>query len=61
MMSVANLSIIPLQDILGLGEESRMNRPAEGAGNWRWRVLPEQLTAQTAAKLRDLTVNYGRA
>lgn len=61
MMSVANLAIIPMQDILGLGEETRMNRPAGGAGNWEWRLLPEQLTVETAARLREMTINYGRA
>lgn len=61
MMSVADLAVIPMQDILGLGEEARMNRPAGGTGNWAWRLLPEQLTAETAGWLRQMTHNYGRA
>jgi 4-alpha-glucanotransferase len=61
MMSVANLAIIPMQDILGLGEEGRMNRPAGGTRNWEWRLLPEQLTAEISEKLRQMTINYGRA
>ena len=61
MMSVADLAVIPMQDILGLGEESRMNRPAGGPGNWEWRLLPQQLTAERAKELREMTINYGRA
>ncbi len=61
MMSVANTAIIPMQDILGLGEEARMNLPATTEGNWRWRLLPEQLTPDLAACLREMTETYGRA
>jgi len=61
MMSVADLAILPMQDILGLGEEARMNRPAGGTGNWEWRLLPEHLTAENADYLRKMTVTYGRA
>jgi 4-alpha-glucanotransferase len=49
--SVANLSVIPLQDILGLGSEARMNTPSENDGNWRWRLQPGALTQELAAKL----------
>jgi len=61
MMSVANLTIIPVQDILGLGEDARMNLPATSDGNWRWRLLPEQLTSSHARKLLEMTEIYGRA
>jgi 4-alpha-glucanotransferase len=61
MMSVANTLIIPMQDILGLGEEARMNRPATTEGNWRWRLLPEQLTPSLRDMLRGMTELYGRA
>lgn len=61
MMSVADLVIIPMQDILGLGEEARMNVPATADGNWRWRLLPEQLTPSLIASLSELTCIYGRA
>jgi len=61
MMSVGNMVIIPMQDVLGLGEEARMNRPATRKGNWKWRLLPEQLTSSLAEKLSDITENYGRA
>jgi len=61
MMSVANLAIIPMQDILGLGEEARMNDPAGSDKNWKWRLRPEQLTPSVAEKLLQMTEIYGRA
>lgn len=61
MMSVADTAIIPMQDILDLGEEARMNRPAGEEGNWEWRLLPGQLTPDRAKWLRDMTITYGRA
>jgi 4-alpha-glucanotransferase len=61
MMSIANMAIFPMQDILGLGEEARMNRPATVEGNWQWRLLPEQLTPDLAERFREITEIYGRA
>lgn len=61
MMSVANLVIIPMQDILGLGEEARMNRPSTLESNWQWRLLSGQLTPEIAQKIRGMTEIYGRA
>ncbi|OGP77228.1 MAG: 4-alpha-glucanotransferase [Deltaproteobacteria bacterium RBG_16_49_23] len=61
MMSVANTVVIPAQDLLGLGEEARMNRPATLSGNWEWRLLPDQLTSSHAELLLELTETYGRA
>ena len=58
--SVANTVIIPLQDVLGLGSESRMNQPATLSGNWRWRVRREMLTRESASQLRTLTELYER-
>jgi 4-alpha-glucanotransferase len=49
--SVASLSVIPLQDILGLGSGARMNTPSEHDGNWRWRLQPGLLAEPLAAKL----------
>jgi 4-alpha-glucanotransferase len=49
--SPASLSIIPLQDVLGLGSEARMNTPSLYGGNWRWRFDPGQLRSDLAAKL----------
>ncbi len=60
MMSVAKTVIIPLQDLLGLGEEARMNRPSVTMGNWKWRILPEQLTPRIATMLAEMTLTYGR-
>ncbi|HVO67218.1 MAG TPA: 4-alpha-glucanotransferase [Syntrophales bacterium] len=61
MASVADTAIIPLQDILGLGGEARMNRPATARGNWQWRMLPGQLKPEITKRLRDITEIYGRA
>ncbi len=49
--SVASLSIIPLQDVLGLGSDCRMNTPSLHGGNWKWRCTPAQLGSEVAAKL----------
>jgi len=61
MMSVANMVVIPMQDILGLGEEARMNRPATSEGNWEWRLLEDQVTPSLAQELLKMTEIYGRA
>ncbi len=60
MMSVANTAILPMQDLLGLGEEARMNRPASTEGNWQWQLLPEQLGPDLAQALKEMTETYGR-
>lgn len=60
MGSVANTVLIPMQDVLGLGEESRMNMPASPHGNWSWRVLNSQLGAKKAAWLRAFTEDSAR-
>jgi len=49
--SVADLALIPLQDVLGLGGEARMNTPSLPGGNWKWRFAPGQFTVELAAKL----------
>ena len=53
--SEAGRVIVPLQDILGLGEESRMNIPGQTHGNWKWRFSFDQLTDEQAARLRKLS------
>ncbi len=55
LTSVAETAIVPLQDVLGLGSEARMNVPSRSAGNWRWRFRREQLTPATRQRLRRLT------
>jgi 4-alpha-glucanotransferase len=52
--SVADLALIPLQDVLGLGSEARMNTPSLDGGNWKWRITPEQLTPELIEKLAQL-------
>jgi 4-alpha-glucanotransferase len=52
--SVANLCIVPLQDVLHLGSEARMNTPAKGAGNWTWRYHRDALHPDFAAKMAAL-------
>ncbi len=61
MASVADTAIFPLQDVLGLGSEARMNLPGSFGGlNWRWRYRSEQLTDEAALRLRELAEIYGR-
>jgi 4-alpha-glucanotransferase len=60
MASVAETVLIPLQDVLGLGREARMNTPATSSGNWRWRCPPDVLTAALAARLRKMSELYER-
>ena len=61
LASVADTAIVPLQDVLGLGSEARMNRPATLGGNWRWRVREGALGRAQAERLRRLAEIYGRA
>jgi len=60
LASVADTAIIPTQDLLGLGSEARMNRPGTLCGNWRWRLLPGQLTDDIARRLAGMTETYDR-
>ncbi len=61
MTSAADQVIVPLQDVLGLGEEARMNRPSISHGNWEWRMLPGQLSQQISERLAEITTTSGRA
>ena len=61
MMSVARLVIFPMQDLLGLGEEARMNLPATQGGNWQWRLPPAAITEDLVDHLGEITRIYGRA
>ena len=60
MSSVAKTVIIPMQDILGLGDEGRMNRPGTVRGNWSWRLNGTKLRASMAKNLAKLTETHGR-
>jgi 4-alpha-glucanotransferase len=59
--SPAALAIAPLQDILNLGNEARMNLPGRADGNWHWRCTDEMLVRVSFDLLRDLTRESGRA
>jgi len=60
LASVAETAIVPLQDLLGLGSEARMNTPGVATGNWRWRCAPRLLTPELADRLGELTEVYER-
>jgi 4-alpha-glucanotransferase len=60
LASVADIAIVPLQDVLGLGSEARMNLPARPSGNWRWRFKAGQLTPEISERLREMVLLYGR-
>lgn len=56
----SNLTIIPMQDILGLGKAARMNVPSTVGGNWTWRMKKNALSSSTAKRLRSLAERYLR-
>lgn len=60
LSSTANTAIVSMQDVLRLGDEARMNMPGLALGNWSWRCREDQLAAELADGLRDLTWMYGR-
>jgi 4-alpha-glucanotransferase len=59
--SVAALALAPLQDLLNLGADARMNVPGRAEGNWRWRCTQDMLAAPVFQRLRDLTVCSNRS
>jgi 4-alpha-glucanotransferase len=58
--TVCRTVIFQMQDLLALGDESRMNHPGKAEGNWQWRMLPGKLTLELASGLRELTRMSGR-
>lgn len=58
--SVANIAMVPMQDVLGLDEAARMNTPASGEKNWRWRLQDNQTTYETERQLREWTTLFNR-
>jgi 4-alpha-glucanotransferase len=60
LASVANTAVAPLQDLLGLGTEARMNLPNSTSGNWSWRFKAGSMTDELSRRLRDLSELYGR-
>jgi 4-alpha-glucanotransferase len=61
LASVADVSIVPWQDVLRLGSAARQNTPGTAAGNWSWRFRTEALTPELARGIHLLTTTYGRA
>jgi 4-alpha-glucanotransferase len=60
LQSVADIAIIPLQDIIGLGSDGRMNFPGTVEGNWEWRFTWDQIEPRATDRLNELTALYGR-
>lgn len=58
--SVANMAIVPMQDVLSLDSWARMNTPGVGEGNWSWRFTEEDMSDQLAARLFETAKLYGR-
>jgi len=61
MGSAADLSIVPMQDVLGKDGHARMNVPGRAAGNWGWRMRAEELRSDVAQSLREIVEATGRA
>ncbi|MFW5734487.1 MAG: 4-alpha-glucanotransferase, partial [Oceanidesulfovibrio sp.] len=61
MASVANTVVVPMQDVLGLDESCRMNKPSTLSGNWEWRLLPEEATTESFAETARMARFFGRA
>ncbi|HEV7520355.1 MAG TPA: 4-alpha-glucanotransferase [Candidatus Angelobacter sp.] len=60
MKSVANTVLFPMQDVLGLGSEARMNTPGTLGGNWRWRLSPDSLRIADQSRLKLMAEMYER-
>jgi len=59
-MSIADLAVYPLQDVLGLGSEARMNLPGKAEGYWEWRFRWEQVQDWHTNRLREMSAVHGR-
>ena len=60
LASIADVAMVPLQDVLGLGSSARMNLPGTVGGNWKWRYRPGALSGELSARLRSLVNLYDR-
>ena len=58
--SVAQMTIIPIQDVLGLGSSARMNTPGTIVNNWKWKLASQDILQEYSQKLKELTTLYGR-
>ena len=61
MASVADTVLFPLQDVLGVGSEGRMNLPGSPSGNWHWRFRAEALPPEISVRLKELAETYERS
>jgi 4-alpha-glucanotransferase len=59
--SVAELAVIPAQDLLGLGSQARLNKPGTTHGNWQWRLPEQALSEELARHCARLNAAFGRA
>jgi 4-alpha-glucanotransferase len=57
---VGQLAVLPMQDLMHLGSEARLNRPGTVTGNWSWCLQADSLTSELAARYRDLIQLHGR-
>lgn len=60
LMSRARTAVLPIQDLLGLGRDARMNRPGMADGNWSFRLRTDELGDREVERLRELASTYGR-
>jgi len=60
MSSPARVAIIPLQDLLGVGERGRMNVPGTNTGNWEWNLGGDRMDPGCFARLAELTIQNNR-
>ena len=60
MRSHASMCIIPIQDYLGYGNDTRINQPSTIGINWRWRITEEELSEKLQKQIRNITKIYGR-
>ena len=58
--SVADMAIVPMQDIIGLGSEARINIPSTLGENWKWRATADQINNVLAKRVRKYVKMYGR-
>ncbi len=60
MRSVSKLCVIPMQDILGYGNEARLNTPSTTGTNWKWRIGKDEFSSEVRKQFLDITKRYGR-
>jgi 4-alpha-glucanotransferase len=53
--------VVPMQDLLGLGADARMNKPGTAGGNWRWRMRAGAFNSEIVSRLKEYAETYDRA